>query len=457
MGVSEERQDTARGAAGAAAPNTGAANGAAGAGVPGAGTAGASAQQGTFPGAGAGNSGAGQNAGANVPPLAGDELSRAIETQVRAAASVLAQSVQTAATSVTDSLQKTWNEQQPLQRMTQTAKMQAELAAERARRAAAQPKVSKSAATSDKCFKKASGSAAAGGSFALVAGIMTAVTVSSAASGGGWPGSLILAVIAAWFAAGSVSSFFKAARLRRLGVYLNCMGERSACTAEQMAAVAGRSVRAVKKDLRRAQTAGQLEGSFLAPDASRLFSSEAAYRMYLSGEQAREETAREETAKESARQEAAAEAQGAPGEHPLLRECRGFAAQLEAQSETLDDAAVNEQVNQLTAHTKRIIGWLEKHPGQEQRVSRFAGYYLPTTLKLLATYEELGPHAVPGSVAAESQEEIRRILSTINTAFGNLEDGLVENTAMSVSAEISALETVLAQEGLTDGGLSAKP
>ena len=35
------------------------------------------------------------------------------------------------------------------------------------------------------------------------------------------------------------------------------------------------------------------------------------------------------------------------------------------------------------------------------------------------------------------------------TAFQSLQDNLLKDTAMDVSAEISALETVLAQEGLT--------
>ena len=44
---------------------------------------------------------------------------------------------------------------------------------------------------------------------------------------------------------------------------------------------------------------------------------------------------------------------------------------------------------------------------------------------------------------------IRDSLYTINTAFQSLQDNLLKDTAMDVSAEISALETVLAQEGLT--------
>lgn len=61
----------------------------------------------------------------------------------------------------------------------------------------------------------------------------------------------------------------------------------------------------------------------------------------------------------------------------------------------------------------------------------------------------MDPQADSSAVAAEIQTDICGILYTINTAFQSLQDNLLKDTAMDVSAEISALETVLAQEGLT--------
>ena len=86
---------------------------------------------------------------------------------------------------------------------------------------------------------------------------------------------------------------------------------------------------------------------------------------------------------------------------------------------------------------------------------RFAAYYLPTTLKLLHTYNEVDAQADQSAVAADIQRNIVGILHTINQAFSTLQDGLLQDTALDVSAEISALETVLAQDGLSGGGLHA--
>ena len=91
----------------------------------------------------------------------------------------------------------------------------------------------------------------------------------------------------------------------------------------------------------------------------------------------------------------------------------------------------------------QIIAWLEKHPGGESQIRRFVSYYMPTTLKLLRTYNEVDPQADSSAVAAEIQTDICGILYTINTAFQSLQDNLLKDTAMDVSAEISALETCL--------------
>ena len=87
-----------------------------------------------------------------------------------------------------------------------------------------------------------------------------------------------------------------------------------------------------------------------------------------------------------------------------------------------------------------------------RRRARFCSYYLPTAVKLLNTYNEVAPHADESSVAAGIQSEVSQVLDTMSTAFRGLMDNLLQNTAVDMQAEISALETVLAQEGL--GGMT---
>ena len=81
-------------------------------------------------------------------------------------------------------------------------------------------------------------------------------------------------------------------------------------------------------------------------------------------------------------------------------------------------------------------------------------YYLPTTLKLLQAYQEFDAQPIQGENIRSAKAEISDTLDTITIAFENLLDSLL-NTIMDISTDISALETMLAQEGLTKDGLKA--
>ncbi len=76
-------------------------------------------------------------------------------------------------------------------------------------------------------------------------------------------------------------------------------------------------------------------------------------------------------------------------------------------------------------------------------------YYLPTTVKLLKAYEEMDAQPVQGPNIVSSKKEIEDTLDTINQAFENLLDSFFEDTAWDISTDISVLQTMLAQEGLT--------
>ena len=120
----------------------------------------------------------------------------------------------------------------------------------------------------------------------------------------------------------------------------------------------------------------------------------------------------------------------------------------------MQDTAIREKAVRLYEHAEDIYAWVQLHPECTDDVRRFCSYYLPTANKLLATYNEIAPHKNDSRVAANIEAEVSRVLDTMTTAFRGLMDNLLQNTAVDMQAEISALETVLAQEGLTQNGLT---
>ena len=103
----------------------------------------------------------------------------------------------------------------------------------------------------------------------------------------------------------------------------------------------------------------------------------------------------------------------------------------------------------------RIFDRVEQKPDTVDDIRKLMEYYLPTTIKLLEAYEELDAQPVQGENIISSKQEIEKTMDTLNTAFEKLLDELFQDTAWDLSSDISVLNTMLAQEGLTEDGLKS--
>ena len=150
---------------------------------------------------------------------------------------------------------------------------------------------------------------------------------------------------------------------------------------------------------------------------------------------------------------AAAAAQPQPekvetGDTPLnLDTARRFAAVLEKEQQLMQDAQAREELAAMHKTTTAICDWLEAHPESQPKTRRFAEYYIPTTLKLLHTYNDV--QGQQGENAETIRRDIAGILHTLNQAYENLYNYLLSDVAMDISSEIAALQGMLANDGLT--------
>ena len=168
-------------------------------------------------------------------------------------------------------------------------------------------------------------------------------------------------------------------------------------------------------------------------------------KLYLTAEDYR---AAQETA-------AAPQAQPQPEPAPEQREetplnletARRFVQVLEKEQQLMQAPQAREELEQMQRIAAAICDWLEAHPESLPKARRFAEYYIPTTLKLLYTYNDV--QGQQGANAESIRRDIAGILHTLNQAFDNLYDNLLSDVAMDVSSEIAALQGMLANDGLT--------
>ena len=152
---------------------------------------------------------------------------------------------------------------------------------------------------------------------------------------------------------------------------------------------------------------------------------------------------------------AAPQAQPQPEPAPEQREetplnldtARRFAAVLEQEKQLMQDELARDELDHMQKTANAICDWLEAHPESLPKARRFAEYYIPTTLKLLHTYNDV--QGQQGDNAETIRRDIAGILHTLNQAYSNLYDNLLSDVAMDVSSEIAALQGMLANDGLT--------
>ena len=114
---------------------------------------------------------------------------------------------------------------------------------------------------------------------------------------------------------------------------------------------------------------------------------------------------------------------------------------------------ISGKIDRMEQIVRRIFRQAELHPEVIPNLKKLMDYYLPMTVKLLNAYAEMDGQTVQGENILSSKREIEATLDTLNRAYEKLLDELFEDMALDVSSDISVLNTLLAQEGLTEDGL----
>lgn len=252
-------------------------------------------------------------------------------------------------------------------------------------------------------------------------------------------------------------------RLKRFSLYRRHLKGKEYCQLEVLEKTTGRSVRYLKKDLKKMIALGMFPHGHLDEGGTCLMLTTRAYDQYLMMVEAQEKQKREaeeealkKAEEEKKRQEEESQRFADVDEQQrseiikVIREGELYLKRFESISERLAGEDMNKKLSRLSLVTGRIFEFITDHPNKVGEIKKFMSYYLPTTEKLLNTYEELDKEPVQGENITKAKKEILDTLDTINYAFENLLDSLYEDTMMDISTDIAVLETMLAQEGLVD-------
>ena len=121
-------------------------------------------------------------------------------------------------------------------------------------------------------------------------------------------------------------------------------------------------------------------------------------------------------------------------------------------NEQIEDDAVSRRIDRIGALTAGIFRAVIEKPEREQDVRKFMNYYLPTTIKLLKSYDMLEDQSYQGENIVASRKKIESVLDMLIEAFEKQLDRLFQNDALDIATDIDVLETMMAGDGLSAKG-----
>lgn len=124
-----------------------------------------------------------------------------------------------------------------------------------------------------------------------------------------------------------------------------------------------------------------------------------------------------------------------------------------AEMTRLRDAIKNEvvcsKIDEILKTTDKIFKDLLEDPADYRQVKHFSDFYLPTTMKLLNTYDRMGRMESTGKNIADTLSRIDSILDTTLEGYKKQLDALFANQALDIETDIIVLENMLKREGLS--------
>ena len=213
----------------------------------------------------------------------------------------------------------------------------------------------------------------------------------------------------------------KANRYRR---YLQLIGQRETISVETLAQALPVSYRHACNDLQDMLERGFLPAGYIDRTSKRLILSENGLR------------------------EEAPKAQEPVPEQPAVPE-DDVLQQIRQLRDNIEDLTMRQKVDRIGEITARILDYQKAHPDCAEELRSFLDYYLPTTLKILRSYEQMEEQRITGENIRTTKAKVEGMMDQVVEGFETRLDKLFHAEAVDITSDVQVLEQMLRQDGLT--------
>ncbi len=247
-------------------------------------------------------------------------------------------------------------------------------------------------------------------------------------------------------------------RLRRFTRYVQELRGRKFCAISQLASAVGKSEGYVARDLAHMIQLRMFPTGYIDPNKTYLILDQTTYQQYLDAEQimkqqqmAAKAEQKQEPKQEVKQPEQSSAAQTGNAElDRVIAEGNRYIQEIRSANNAIPGEEFSRKISRMEAVTTQIFSYVTNHPNKVSEIRKFLSYYLPTSLKLLHSYQKFDAQPIQTENILAAKQEIQDSFDKINAAFENLLEGLYQEDVLDIYSDISVLENMLAQEGLTD-------
>ena len=232
-------------------------------------------------------------------------------------------------------------------------------------------------------------------------------------------------------------------RVDRFKRYVTIMDRRTYITIKDLSKLTKQKERFLVKDLEKMIDMGMFYQGHIDEEKAHFMLTDEVYNDYLTlKRQEIEDKKKEQRLEEEIKNLSDKDVQS------TLKVGRDYIKEIKSVKNELYREEISMKLDKLSNVSEEILKQIEKNPKKVEEVNKFINHYLPITLKLINSYEELNAQSLQGENIQKAKIEIEESIDLINKAFENLLDDLFEDIRLDISTDISVLKTLFKQEGL---------
>lgn len=136
---------------------------------------------------------------------------------------------------------------------------------------------------------------------------------------------------------------------------------------------------------------------------------------------------------------------------PIIEESNRALSEMGRLYMSIKDPDIRKKINKVMHITDKMAQDAISDPSDIPQIKKFFSYYLPTTIKLLNSYDRMSAQGISGENLDKSMKNINEMLDSAIEAYRKRLDDLFADQALDIETDIDVMNTMLAREGLSGG------